>query len=97
LGVTIRLAERQTSRLALNGGDVKRLSPAELREEQKKTMAVPPLTYGFLAKILFVVSVAVRKLFLPYWHIGRLILRFDYFRLGTSIAFPSVSGLSARF
>src|SRR5438132_12037064 len=53
LGVAIRLAERQTGRLALNGGDMTRLSPAELREEQKKTLAAPPLTYGFLAKILF--------------------------------------------
>jgi len=55
LGVTIRLAERQTSRSTSNGGNMTRLSQAELREEQKKTLAVPPLTYGFLAKILFVV------------------------------------------
>src|SRR5437867_12966639 len=32
-----------------------RLSAEQLRVEQDKTLAVPPLTYGFLAKILFVV------------------------------------------
>src|SRR5207245_1689356 len=37
LGVTIRLAERQTSRLALNGGDMRRLSPADLREPIRLT------------------------------------------------------------
>src|SRR2546425_644058 len=55
LGVTIPLDERQPSRLTLSGGNVMRLTVAELREEQKKTLAMSPIKYGLLAKILFVV------------------------------------------
>lgn len=32
-----------------------RLSPAQLRQEQAKTLAAPPITYGILAKMLFLI------------------------------------------